>query len=51
MYVPSSELEPPTPVPGSDCAPPSGTKGGGEKLACGCEVVGGVPIRTTGEKA
>ena len=29
VYVPSSDLDSPTPSLGSECAPPPGTKGGG----------------------
>jgi hypothetical protein len=35
VYVPSLEFGPPTPSPGSECAPPPGIKGGGGKLAGG----------------
>ncbi len=52
VAVPSSELGPPTTSPFSECAPhPPGTKGIEDILACVRGVEGGVPIRTTGEKA
>ncbi len=46
---PRRNWDSPSPSLASECAPPPRAKGGGGTLACGLGI-GGVPIRTTGEK-